>query len=513
MLDSEMLDSEMYWFEYHAQSIIRQQGKKLVVATGITPSGPIHVGNLREILTADFVVQAIGKRARAEFLFVVDDFDPLRKVYPFLDQAFSEHVGKPLFLIPCPGGCTRHGSYAEHFLAPFLESLKTLGVLVEIKRASELYQRGVYTEAIKKAIEKRELLRVIFEHESGRAIAKDWFPFNPLCGNCGKLRSVVTGFDLAKTQVEYICPDCGSRGLADFAKGEGKLPWRIDWPARWWIFGVTVEGFGKDHASPGGSYETGKRIAKEIFNSPAPYPIVYERVHLRGQGAMHSSTGIAIAASEILQAVSPTIIRYFFARSQPERHIDFDPGEGIIQLYDEYRTLKPSDPAYKIATVEPLPDIPYRHLVMVYQACAKKADGVIKALDRTGHGIKDKQLLEPLLKRLDIWLERYGPDQYKFTLQQKFSVSAKKLSGEQKKFLKLLLTLFESKQSWDGEQLHAKIHDLRKVQNIKPQNAFAAIYQIFLGRDSGPQVGWFLAAMDRAFVIAKLHQATEKIIN
>lgn len=497
----------MFWPEFHAQKIIKQRGRKLVFETGITPSGPIHVGNLREILTADFVVKAVGNRAVCEFSFVVDDFDPLRKVYPFLDQSFNEHVGKPVFLIPCPGECTDHPSYAEHFLAPFLEALKTLGVAVEVKRASQLYHRGVYTKAIKRAIEKRELLKTIFEQESGRTMAQDWFPFNPLCSSCKKLRGRVTSFDLAKTQVEYTCPDCENRGVANFAKGEGKLPWRIDWPARWWIFGVNVEGFGKDHASPGGSYETGTRIAEEIFDSPAPYPIVYERVHLRGEGAMHSSTGVVIEASEILKAVSPTIIRYFFARSEPNRHINFDPGEGIIQLYDEYRTLKPSDPAYKISTVEPLPDVPYRHLVMIYQASAKNTDAVLEALDRTDHGVKDATILEPFLKKLDVWLAQYAPPRYIFRVKEHLPSAVKNLKNDQKQFLGEVLTLIQSRTDWQGENLHGELHELRKKVGIEPKAAFAAIYSTFLGTDSGPQAGWFLAAMDNSFVITRLKEA------
>ncbi len=47
--------------------------------------------------------------------------------------------------------------------------------------------------------------------------------------------------------------------------GGGKLTWRVDWPARWAVLGVTVEPLGKDHASRGGSYDTGKRIVREIY--------------------------------------------------------------------------------------------------------------------------------------------------------------------------------------------------------------------------------------------------------
>lgn len=494
----------MFWPEFHANKILKERGKRLVVETGLTPSGPIHVGNLREVLTAEFVVRAIGSRAKVRFILVVDDFDPLRKVYPFLDSRYEQHVGKPLHLIPCP--CGKHSSYVDHYLEPFKSALKLLGVKVEILRVSELYRAGQYTEAIKQVIGKRKQVKQILEEVTGRKTGADWFPFNPLCRSCQKLRPKVTGFNLDKNTVEYTCPDCGGRGAADFSKGEGKLYWRIDWPGRWWIFGVNVEPFGKDHASPGGSYETGQRIAKEIFDFPAPYPIVYERVHLRGVGAMHSSTGVAIEASEILRAVSPTVIRYFFARSQPDRHIEFDTGEGIVQLYDEYAALKKTDPIYKMSTVEPLPTIPYRQLVMAYQAALHKLPEVFNYLERTGYSVKDKKVVGHLLQKIAVWLEQYAPERYKFSLQQRLPPQVKQLSPEQKQFLAKILELYESQTSWLGEDLHAEIHRIRKELDLDPKQAFSAIYLSFLGKDSGPQAGWFLAAIDRTFVTARLRE-------
>ena len=64
--------------------------------------------------------------------------------------------------------------------------------------------------------------------------------------------------------MEYSCK-CGHTGRSDVRKDQGKLPWRIEWPAKWKILGVTVEPFGKDHGAPGGSYDTGKAIAEKIL--------------------------------------------------------------------------------------------------------------------------------------------------------------------------------------------------------------------------------------------------------
>ncbi|MEM0492910.1 MAG: lysine--tRNA ligase, partial [Candidatus Thermoplasmatota archaeon] len=86
----------MHWAEVVADRLI-SKGKKHVLATGITPSGPIHIGNMREILTTDAVYRCLlEKGGEADFIYVADDYDPLRRVYPYLPKSYEEHVGKPI---------------------------------------------------------------------------------------------------------------------------------------------------------------------------------------------------------------------------------------------------------------------------------------------------------------------------------------------------------------------------------------------------------------------------------
>src|SRR5262245_38242147 len=52
-----------------------------VVAAGITPSGVVHIGNFRELITVDLVARALRDRgAKVRFIFSWDDFDVFRKV-------------------------------------------------------------------------------------------------------------------------------------------------------------------------------------------------------------------------------------------------------------------------------------------------------------------------------------------------------------------------------------------------------------------------------------------------
>ena len=140
----------MHWADVLADKLIKED-KKHILATGITPSGPIHIGNMREVLTTDAVYRSvINKGGKAELIYIADDFDNLRKVYPFLPKTYEKYVGMPLSEIPCP--CNKHKSYADHYLFAFLDSLKELGINPKVYRANEMYKSGMYEESIQIAL-------------------------------------------------------------------------------------------------------------------------------------------------------------------------------------------------------------------------------------------------------------------------------------------------------------------------------------------------------------------------
>ena len=276
----------MHWAVVLAEELIKRN-KRNVLATGITPSGPIHIGNMREILTTDAVYRVLIERdCDVDLIYVADDFDPLRKVYPYLPGWYSDHVGRPISEIPCP--CGEHESYADHFLLPFLKSLEELGVKPRVYRASVMYKQGDYNEAIQTALDNTDKIKDIIEKISTRSLPKNWVPFNIRCEKCGRIGNAETLL-YEYPVIEYRC-ECGYEGEVDVTEGGvGKLPWRVDWPARWKMLGVTFEPFGKDLGTTGGARDTGEVISQEIYNYPPPFYTVYEFIHLKGQGAMHSS--------------------------------------------------------------------------------------------------------------------------------------------------------------------------------------------------------------------------------
>ena len=71
------------WVTRAADDAIRHagEGNLVTVASGASPSGPIHLGNLREFLTPHFVAEELRRRGvPVRHLHSWDDYDRFRKV-------------------------------------------------------------------------------------------------------------------------------------------------------------------------------------------------------------------------------------------------------------------------------------------------------------------------------------------------------------------------------------------------------------------------------------------------
>ena len=87
----------MHWADFTAQRLKKERGDSQTLASGITPSGEIHLGNLREILTAEMIHRAcLDAGLESRYIFIVDSMDPLRRVYPFLSDEYERYIG-PVF--------------------------------------------------------------------------------------------------------------------------------------------------------------------------------------------------------------------------------------------------------------------------------------------------------------------------------------------------------------------------------------------------------------------------------
>src|SRR5919107_1710605 len=342
-----------------------------VVVSGISVSGIIHAGNLREVLVAEAVANALRQRGEeVRFIFHADTIDPLRKIAPGIPQSYEEYIGHSLSHIPDPEGC--HVSYAEHFLVPFEEALREMEMDIEVLRSHELYERGVYTGVTSEAIENTGELREILQQVTNRQMPENWSPYLPRAES-GKLTgNLVISHLPERTSVLYTDED-GREGNADYSRGQGKLGWRVELAARWKALGVTFEPFGKDHTSRGGSTDTADRMSREVFRYPVPGRYEYEWISIKGQGAMSSSKGIVLLPKDLLRIMPPNALRRMMLGRDPARAIEIDLGEGFPPFMDEYRAETEDHP------------VPFTHLVTVAQTVGGDVDAAAGMVRRGGY--------------------------------------------------------------------------------------------------------------------------------
>jgi len=500
---------EKHWADEIADAILKTPGPH-EISTGISPSGEIHIGNLREVITADVLHRVLTERgAQVVFDYVADNFDPLRKVYPFLDAAvYEKQIGKPLSEIPCP--CGRHASYGDHFLEPFLRSLEGMRIKVKIYRADQMYKSGMLVTQIVQALKGRDRIAAILHESTGRQVEPTWSPFNPICQSCGRMtESVVRGFSERAETVDYECP-CGGRGTVSM-RGGGKLTWRVDWPARWARIPVTIEPFGKDHATKGGSYETGARICREVFDAPPPFPVTYEWISFKGMGDMKKSKGNVLSVHRMLEVVPPEVLRYLVVKTRPGRSIGFDPGLPLLQLVDEFddAASQARDPrALQLSGADQFTPVgvPFRHLVNVVQMADFDLDQVVTILRRNGYPVENPEALKERAGYAARWLREFAPAEMKFALQKTLPAGAAPLSEGQRAFLGRLGEALRP--GMTGEEIHALIYEVAKEIGLpRTTDAFEAIYRVFLDQSKGPRAGWFLAFLDRGFALDRLRAA------
>lgn len=512
----------MHWAEVIAKDIA-EKAEHPLIATGISPTGIIHVGSLREAITGESVRSAVaGLGKDVKLIYLIDSFDPLRKRYDFLPPKYEEYVGMPISRIPCP--CGKHNNYAHHFVQPFLDAVDALGVHCEIIWTSDLYKEGKFAEAIDLTFKKRQEIIQILHEVSGKPANPNYAPYNPICSKCGRYCTPV--FDTYEfPYVEYTC-SCGNTGKVDIRTDDGKLTWRCEWPAKWMIFGTSAEPFGKDHAAAGGSYDTGKRIVKEIFGCEPPYPIPYEFVQLKGVGQMHKSLGCSVTGIDAIRMTPPEVLNYLFLRVQPSRAIDYDTGMGLLDMADEYDRMEVAYftkefteseenavKAYELSQHNKVPakqpvEVPMRHLCNVVQIAdtfEKQVEVVKRTIDLSGASEEDMARMKTRCECLSYWLKAFAPDQVKFAVRQTIP-SSLTLETMDKVFLQTLVSRMNDL-VWEPQAINDVISAVGKELPIGTKGAFKLIYNLIIGKDRGPRLGPFLASLDKQFVINRFNQA------
>ena len=463
-----------------------------VVVSGISVSGNIHAGNLREVLVAEAVANALRQRGEeVRFIFHADTIDPLRKIAPGIPQSYEEFIGHSLSHIPDPEGC--HISYAEHFLVPFEEALLEMGMDIEVLRSHDLYERGVYTDVTREAIERTDGLREILQEVTNRKMPEHWSPYLPRASSGKLIGRRVLEHVPEQTSVVFADED-GFEEAANYSKGEGKLGWRVELAARWKALGVTFEPFGKDHTSRGGSTDTADRMSSEVFHYPVPGRYEYEWIGLRGRGDMSSSRGIVLLPKDLLEIMPADAVRRIILGRDPARRFDIDLEAGFPRFMDEYRAEAGE------------PYVPFTHLVTVAQTVSEDPDAAAEMLCRGGYGeaARDTDKLARDLYYARNWAAEWAPESMRLGLlgQAESEEAAAGLDDEQRAYLREVSGKLQAEM--DGEAVQDVLYSTAIERGLKPKRAFAAVYRVLLGKSSGPKAGPFIAGLT-------LDQARERL--
>ena len=93
------------WALEIAEKIIKERPNEEVytVAAGVSPSGFVHIGNFREIITPCLVARALkklGKKVR--FILSIDNFDRFRKVPAGVPEEYAKYIGMSYADMPSP---------------------------------------------------------------------------------------------------------------------------------------------------------------------------------------------------------------------------------------------------------------------------------------------------------------------------------------------------------------------------------------------------------------------------
>ena len=487
---------------------------ELIISSGHSPSGTYHVGTLREIMTANAITWALKRAGRqARHVDFVDDFDAFRKVPTGIGvpDEWSQYLGQPLRVVPDPWGC--HDSYGNHFLTQLHGGLEAIGALPdESVSGYDVYREGLYIDQIVASLDRLAEVKAILTEVGGRQLDEHWAPLQILSDSHNLRQWRYAGWNADTRQVSWSDRD-GNTGEVGIADGRVKLDWRLDWPARWAKWGVNVEPFGRDHATKGGSYDTGKVLVDKIFGGVAPIPVPYEFINPVGATVkMSKSSGNVLTPADALEVMPPELLRYFIVKNRPGRTLMFDSGLGLYQLIDEFvreRESAAAGVAYAkaVAKDETLSSVPFSHLVAVSQAAGGKPEQIRQMLARTGYEaatIDEWAIIERELVFVNNWLAKYAPESVKFSLQA--ALPDVERTDEQRSLLSILAKAIETA-DLDAEAMHLAVYSAIEATGLKPGQAFQAIYQVLLGKDSGPKAGWFLASLaeqDKTWLVNRL---------
>ena len=531
----------VHWADQIADRIIAEKGPlgagkdHYTCASGITPSGTVHIGNFREIISVDLVARALrdaGQEVR--FIYSWDDFDVFRKVPRNMprQEMLTEYLRWPITDVPDPyGELESYAARNEHDLE---RQLPVVGVFPDYLYQARRYRAGEYAEGIRTALEHRETIRKLLDEHRTTPLADDWWPVSVFSRFTHKDTTRIVGWD-GEWGLTYRCEETGSEETVDLRSTDlVKLPWRIDWPMRWQVEGVDFEPAGKEHHSAGGSFDTAKTIATQVYGFDAPVTFKYDFISIKGRGGkISSSTGEVIGLPEVLEVYEPEVLRYLFAGTRPNAEFAISFDLDVIKIYEDYdrceriyfgleevgekRAVKERR-AYELSQLPSvlekltkdgsgLIQMPFRSLANFLMITAGDIDAAF-ARFADYDPVRHADQAARLRRRAECawnWISSYAPEDFRFELKDGGGPTVE-LADEELAALRALRAEVDARlDSHDEKSMQELVYRLAEEHGVDKKRIFVVMYQVLIGKERGPRLGGFLLSIGRERVLQILN--------
>lgn len=529
-----------HWADINAEKVIRERGplgenkKHYSCASGITPSGVIHIGNFREIISVDLVVRALRQRGeQVRFLYSWDDYDVFRKVPKNIADAqeFEQYLRKPITLVPDPAG--KEASYARANEIELEGLLETVGIEPDYIYQAERYRASTYAEGIRTALAARETIRELLNEHRTQPLPDDWWPVSVFSGFTDKDNTTVLDWD-GEWGLSYRCEDTQKTETVDLrTTALVKLPWRIDWPMRWQHEQVDFEPAGKDHHSEGGSFDTARGVSEQVFNWKAPVTFQYDFISIKGRGGkISSSSGEVVSLRDVLEVYEPEVVRYLFAGTRPNSEFAISFDMDVVKIYEDYdrcervyygvdeiseKKKAKERRIYELSQVDsPASEAPFqiafRHLCSLVQIADFNHERAIKmAQGEAGRAEISETDRVRLLRRAacaERWLAEFAPEDFRFRMKTAESERVEVTPSEAAAIRGLSELL---KQEWDSlsdKSLAEELYRVSRDAGVEPKDFFVVMYKVLIGKEKGPRLAAFIRTVGQERVLALLERYT-----
>jgi lysyl-tRNA synthetase, class I len=515
------------WIDKLADELLQREkklGRKtdlIRVESGLGASGIPHIGSLGDAVRSYGVKLALENFGfKSELIAYSDDLDGLRKIPEGLPDSLKEHIGKPVSFIPDPFGC--HDSYGLHMSSLLLDGLDKLGIKYKFQRGVDTYRNGLLKDQIHTILLNSKKIGEKISEMVGQEKYQESLPYFPVCANCGRLYTAKAYEYLSdEKKIKYKCTDttigskvlqgCNHDGISDITKDLGKLPWKVEFAARWQAFDIRFEAYGKDIMD---SVKVNDWVAEEILNFPAPTHVKYEMFLDKGGKKISKSLGNVLTSQAWLRYGTPkTILLLLYKRITGAREVGID---DIPSLMDEYNELENiyfgkikldnetkvvrSKGLYEYVNLLNPPKMqrPYVNYRLLIQLCKIFRENrialVTKKLTEYGTIKEPSQEIEDLI----VLAGNYADD---YDTPSKVEIQLDEIS---KQALTSLVGILSSVD--EPLDLQNTIYQIAKEKGVQPKDLFKILYQIILASDRGPKIGPLIIDIGRKKIASSISE-------